>query len=357
MTNTVQGVYAYLVSVIPSNASSQQFHLLLASILEQPNLFSSLSTSPHRKLGDESNGSDPTKGADNSSDTNGALLSPSQPSLSKSLHEPEPPTVNATLMDELMSLAAADNLDKDSFADAIIRSNSSTLVRSLGHLIDPYYSTTVEEATSLWNAYEMDIHLEGRGYTCSLIGFIIPYALACHTAGRLLMAELQSLCEEQGALAGVSNTEGDTINKNSHEYKIHKLNVSCRRQLHLPAGLSTQTQTAQLSLNPFSGSKADLSTQFSEPSFNSGTSKADSSIYSNTWSAAAKNTTLQEVKAVKMRRSYFKESVLTSKVLYPKEVDVPVMSTGVHPPEEEGDHNFNHHDAQSEPEADMLQGI
>ena len=151
-----------MLSVIPNSASSQQFHLLLASILEHPYLFSSLSTSPYRNLGEESNGSDPTKSVNNAiNSTNGALFSPSQPSLSKSLHEPDPPTVNATLSDELMSLAAADNLNKESFADAILRANSSTLVRSLGHLIDPYYSTTVEEPNSLWNAYEEDIHLEG----------------------------------------------------------------------------------------------------------------------------------------------------------------------------------------------------
>ena len=138
------------MSVIPSNASSQQFHLLLSSILEHPYLFSSLSTSPNRKNGEDGNGrSDLT------------LLSPSQPSLSKSLHESDSPTVNATLVDELMSLAATDNLNKESFADAILRANCSSLVRSLGHLIDPYYFTNAEESSSLWNSHDEDIHMEG----------------------------------------------------------------------------------------------------------------------------------------------------------------------------------------------------
>ena len=172
------------------------------------------------------------------------------------------------------------------------------------------------------------------------------------------MAELQSLCEEHfpvglsSSLIGVGgSTESESMNKNSYEYKIHKMNISCRRQLHLPAGVSTHT--ASPSLFSSSGSRADLSIQLSEPSLASGTSYAASSIHSHT----PKRSSQLDAKAIKLRRSYFKESVLASKVLYPKEVDVPMTTAAVPPPEDQDDdYNYNYTEAHSEPEADSLQG-
>lgn len=176
------------------------------------------------------------------------------------------------------------------------------------------------------------------------------------------MAELQSLCEEhfplglQSTLPGVGSTESEFMNRNSYEYKIHKMNMSCRRQLHLPSGIPTQT--ASPSVFPSSGSRADLSMQFSEPSLASGTSYAPSSSIQ---SHSPKHSSQHDVKAIKLRRSYFKESVLASKVLYPKEVDVPMpmpMMTAAAPPsdEQDDDYNYKFTEAHSEPEADSLQG-
>lgn len=173
------------------------------------------------------------------------------------------------------------------------------------------------------------------------------------------MAELQSLCEEhfqvdlQSSVPGVGSTESELMNRNSYEYKIHKMNMSCRRQLHLPSGISTHT--ASPSLFPASESRADLSIQSSEPSLASGTSYAASSIQSH----SPKHSSQHGAKAIKLRRSYFKESVLASKVLYPKEVDVPMpMMTAAAPPPEDQDDDYNYKftEAHSEPEADSLQG-
>ena len=295
-------MYPFLLSLIPNGASSQQFHLLLASILSHPDFYSSLSTSPQDR-GSEHGGSTHT-----------------QQSLSKSLYEALPVSVNAVLVDELMSLSLADNLNASSFSDIILRAQSPVAV-SLGHLLDNYaYPKEDSSGANAWNTYKQDIILEGAKYhiqLCLSISDSMTYL------GRLLMTEIQNLCEENfsvGMLSSFGINEGDFRDRNSSDFKITALSKSCRRQLYLPSGgLVSDSIVSSAASNM--GSSV-LSIQPSESTIYSGTSFAPSSDNSMNSSMLSSRATKKENKEIKSRRSYFKESVLTSKVLYPKETEI-----------------------------------